>query len=367
MPLGPPYPSILLCTPIYRPDPGHEDRWKHQGPFYAVVSEVGKWRGAVTSVAALERMMQRYPDSRTFKASPWSRFDKLWTMDCKEYHNHEGEQPVIQEPMHPTTPESSAPSSPSTLTESTTSRLPSPLPSLTASPSKAGLRDENAPRNAPKLSKDDLDYLASSRPAPGPISMNQLNQQFTRVLGPQAVAPSIAPHLRDEPLPASPARQRTRTPMTAGEVQVALEREEPSRLLQTPCTDRAQSTHCRNETGQAFDQMVEGFNARWHKVVEEIVEARRRSKRGRDDSKNRAEARAAFDVMVADFVARKSEIVEEMLDARARGSTPVFYAVSGCNRVFQDRAPPGADLVFTCDEDELFEFLAEEVAGKMKI
>jgi hypothetical protein len=28
---------------------------------------------------------------------------------------------------------------------------------------------------------------------------------------------------------------------------------------------------------------------------------------------------------------------------------------------------PGADLLFTRDENQLFEFLAEEVAGKMKI
>jgi hypothetical protein len=28
---------------------------------------------------------------------------------------------------------------------------------------------------------------------------------------------------------------------------------------------------------------------------------------------------------------------------------------------------PGADLLFTRNEDELFEFLAEEVAGKMKM
>jgi hypothetical protein len=33
--------------------------------------------------------------------------------------------------------------------------------------------------------------------------------------------------------------------------------------------------------------------------------------------------------------------------------------------VLQDT--PGAELVFTRDEDELFEFLAEEVTGKMKI
>jgi hypothetical protein len=41
------YPGILLCEPKYAPDPGHEDRYEHPGPFYAVVCK--EWRGVVTS------------------------------------------------------------------------------------------------------------------------------------------------------------------------------------------------------------------------------------------------------------------------------------------------------------------------------
>jgi hypothetical protein len=41
------YPGILLCKPKYTPDPGHEDRYKHLGPFYAVVCK--EWWGVVTS------------------------------------------------------------------------------------------------------------------------------------------------------------------------------------------------------------------------------------------------------------------------------------------------------------------------------
>ncbi|KAJ7829964.1 hypothetical protein B0H14DRAFT_2593600 [Mycena olivaceomarginata] len=294
MPLGPPYPGILLCTPIYQPDPGHEDRWNHPGPFYAVVSEAGKWRGVVTSSASLERMKQRYPDARTFKASPWLRFDELWTMDCNEYHNHEGEQSAPQGRTHYGTPDSSAPSSPSTLTESTASRPPSPSPS-SASPTKSGLRKENAPRNASRMSKEELAYLASSRPPPGPISKNRLTQQFARVLGPQAVAPFVLP-------------RHTHPAITAAEVQAA------------PHTGPIQSSRASHS------------------------------------------------------VARQNNVVEK-INAGARGSTPVLYAVSGRNRVFQDRnramavlqGTPGADLLFTRNEDELFEFLAEEVAGKMKM
>ncbi|KAJ7796920.1 hypothetical protein B0H14DRAFT_3549500 [Mycena olivaceomarginata] len=276
------FSSHWLCL---WPDPGHEDRWDHPGPFYAVVSETAKWRGVVTSSASLERMKQRYPDARTFKASPWLRFDELWTMDCNEYHNHEGEHPAPEGQTHYGTPESSAPSSPSTLTESTASRPPSPSPS-SASPTKSGLRKENAPRNASRMSKEELAYLASSRPSPGPISKNRLTQQFARVLGPQAVAPFVLPRAREEPRTTSPARQRTHPAITAAE----------------------------------------------NNVVEKI-------------------------------------------DAGARSSTPVLYAVSGRNRVFKDRnramavlqGTPGADLLFTRNEDELFEFLAEEVAGKMKM
>jgi hypothetical protein len=167
------------------------------------------------------------------------------------------------------------------------------------------LRQKSTTRNTSKLSKEDLDYLASSRPGPGPISMNRLNQQFARVLGLQAVAPSVLPRLRDEVRPTSPTRRRTCTSITASEVHAALragakvistedgpaiiwpEREEPAPLPHTTSSDLTQST-------------------------------RRRT--------------------VADFGARTSEIVEEMLDVPARGSTPVLYAVSGRNRVFQDRS-----------------------------
>ncbi|KAJ7835464.1 hypothetical protein B0H14DRAFT_2590288 [Mycena olivaceomarginata] len=44
---GHPLPGALLCIPEYVPDAGHEDRWTHPGPFYAVVSM--EWVGVVTS------------------------------------------------------------------------------------------------------------------------------------------------------------------------------------------------------------------------------------------------------------------------------------------------------------------------------
>jgi rubredoxin len=49
MPFGaPPYETgVLLCTPVYAPDPGHEDQDTHTGGYFAVVHD--EWKGVVTS------------------------------------------------------------------------------------------------------------------------------------------------------------------------------------------------------------------------------------------------------------------------------------------------------------------------------
>lgn len=127
-----------------------------------------------------DRMLKQYPDAYTWEAAPWSTFNRRWVLDCTEYHHHEGERDQ--------TPESSVPSSPSSLSASTMSRAPSPVPPSPAPPNSNG----HARRSSPKLSKDELQHLASFKPGPGPLSPQRMNQQFARVLGPQAVAPSIA-------------------------------------------------------------------------------------------------------------------------------------------------------------------------------
>ncbi|KAJ7894415.1 hypothetical protein B0H14DRAFT_2559199 [Mycena olivaceomarginata] len=49
MPFGaPPYKTgVLLCTPVYAPNPGHEDQDTHMGGYFAVVHD--DWKGVVTS------------------------------------------------------------------------------------------------------------------------------------------------------------------------------------------------------------------------------------------------------------------------------------------------------------------------------
>ncbi|KAF8198666.1 hypothetical protein K438DRAFT_1759326 [Mycena galopus ATCC 62051] len=81
----PPSPGLLLCEPIYAPDPGHENRLTHNA-FFAVMHE--DWMGVVTSERTTVRMLNAYPQARTFRASTWSRFDDLWNQDCTEYHDH---------------------------------------------------------------------------------------------------------------------------------------------------------------------------------------------------------------------------------------------------------------------------------------
>ncbi|KAJ7803420.1 hypothetical protein B0H14DRAFT_2613364 [Mycena olivaceomarginata] len=263
----PPYPGILLCTPIYhQPDPGHEDRWTHPGPFYAVVSE--EWRGVVTSMPR--------PGCGSTGCGTWTAQSTITTK--------ESTRRALRRP-------SQAP--PLSIDANRFYDLASTLTFIAHNcvPRQGQFSRRNAPRNAPKMTKDELDFLASSRPMQGPISPQRLNQQFVIVPNPQV------------PIGKAPACK------AAARIRAWL------RTMSRP---------------------LSGWEARSHSPTEH-------------------------------------EVVEEIIDAH--GSTAVMYAVSGHNRVFQNRnramavlqRTPGADLLFTRDENQLFECLAEEVAGKMKI
>ncbi|KAJ6572363.1 hypothetical protein B0H10DRAFT_2444349 [Mycena sp. CBHHK59/15] len=110
----------LLCTPGYYPDPGHEDKLKHSDAknecFYGVI--VGHRVGVVTSWKSLQKELKDIPGASYVVAATWLRLIELWNQNCGEYHFHEFQQPH--------SPMSTAPSSPSTLTESS---VPSPSPS----------------------------------------------------------------------------------------------------------------------------------------------------------------------------------------------------------------------------------------------
>ncbi|KAK7007338.1 hypothetical protein R3P38DRAFT_3212325 [Favolaschia claudopus] len=133
--------SVLLCEPIFSPDPGDEDLMKHKGGFYAVVS--GRWKGIVTSPQTLARTIKKFPDARTFKADTYLRIMELWNQDCTEYHYH---------------PDKSPPPS------------PSPPPAL------------------PSAHAKELLFLANNRPEAVPLSPRRAQQLFTRVLGYDSVA-----------------------------------------------------------------------------------------------------------------------------------------------------------------------------------
>ncbi|KAJ7857277.1 hypothetical protein B0H14DRAFT_3447978 [Mycena olivaceomarginata] len=324
-----PYPGILLCVPQYMPDLGHEDRYKHPGPFHAVVCK--EWRDVVTSkcvfllfgvVLELPTVVQGIPrpddgaisHAYTWQATSWWTFDRKWTLDCREYHEHEGESPT-----GPATPDSTEPSSPSTPTESTTSRAPSPAAPPSPSPRCDG--EHNKVRAAEKLSKQQLAHLANFRPGPGPISAACLREQFARVLGPQAVVlgkmPTVGPQKRE-------------TTLLAHEVANVL---------------------------RAGGKVT--LTANGPKIV--MPQGSREAEQGRNNlSTQRRKAVEGF--------------VEWTQENRDQGPTAVMYAVSGNQCIFQNRdhamavlkRSPGAELLFTSDEDELFEFLAKDLEGKLQ-
>ncbi|KAJ6550720.1 hypothetical protein B0H10DRAFT_2202282 [Mycena sp. CBHHK59/15] len=205
--------AILLCAPIYAPDPGHEDPWKFAGPFYAVVHS--DWKGAVTSPESLEEMCRAYPGASVWKAQPWLAFLRMWTLDCTEYHVHpEGE--VAQDPPPPSEVLEKA-------LQLTLRPLPPPTPRPPPpySPPATSRPAPSTPKKAPtpsssssssKLNQEELDELASMRLHAGPISPHRLNQQFARALGMQAVVEATPPvSSLPTPCPASSASPRPPT------------------------------------------------------------------------------------------------------------------------------------------------------------
>ncbi|KAJ6603184.1 hypothetical protein DFH09DRAFT_1301011 [Mycena vulgaris] len=370
---GPPwYTGVLLCEPVYVPDAGHEDKLKHPGPFYAVVCR--EWKGALTSVASRDKMLERYPHAYTWEAAPWSIFHRMWDLDCTEYHDH-SDLPAV-------TPESSVPSSPSSLTTSTTSRRPSPSPSppprtallprpsvssaphqIVSLPSSAPhqIVSSSSPASSTKLTKEDLAFLASFRPAPGPISPRRLNQHFARALGPQAVAASSTP-----PAASSTPRAREGSPAAGFEA--------PGPSLRMD----AQVVKARLRAGSPIS-----VGSKSHADVQHVEVPRtppHTSRAGGGQPKQQA-ARGLHRSSRREPIHRDTPIDEP--------EPETMYAVSGHNRVFKNRGvlplffecdfllmdlffrdravtvfhrTPGAELLFTRDEDEVSNFLAESVA-----
>ncbi|KAJ7209358.1 hypothetical protein B0H12DRAFT_1079848 [Mycena haematopus] len=296
----------FLCTPAFVPDPGHGDEFNHPGPFYAIFCR--EFRGCVTSRVSRDKLLTLYPHASTWEAPTWADFIRVWTHECTEYHDHNGDPgyvpPGVFVPLSPS-PESTPPSSPSSLSTSTVSlasesahpHAAPPQPSML--PSTPTKRTSSAP-----LTKEDLTFLANFRPGPEPLSPQRANQLFARVLGQDAVRHLSAP--RRQPAVQLPMAHEVADAMRAG-----------ARLA-------------KGKDG--------GIRFVWPEAgpVEEDVEARHR--------------------FVEDITS----------DARCAPPAPLMFAVSGSNRIFQDRSRamaalkrnPSADLIFTRDEDEAFAFLA---------
>ncbi|KAJ7849711.1 hypothetical protein B0H14DRAFT_3452403 [Mycena olivaceomarginata] len=157
MPFGaPPYDTgPLLCIPIYKADLGHEDR---HAPHRRIFR-----RGSprMDGSASLARQMDRYPGARTFSASTWLKFDDLWTLDCREYHNHESDSRAADKEIREEEEE-------------------------------RRVKEEEDRVKEKKRVKEEMDYLAATRPPPVPLSPQRARQLFDRVLGPGAGTPPFA-------------------------------------------------------------------------------------------------------------------------------------------------------------------------------
>ncbi|KAJ7256857.1 hypothetical protein B0H12DRAFT_1070632 [Mycena haematopus] len=332
-----PAPRVLLCEPIYLPDPAMKTGGNTLAPFML-------WD-------SLARLKMQYPEAFTWESSSWQEFLRKWDLDCTEYHIHD-ETP---------TPESTAPSTPSTLTPSPPPSppiTPSPLPPP-VSPTKPSLREHQKMRNdvhyqslvdsgdltlddlanlegfanmrqkksnedhsvddGGKLTKDDLAHLAGfvhTRASPV-----RLRQQFARTLGPHAV-------LHDPPAEITPipVRNADAPPPSA------------------PCTLTDEDRYKVNAALCAGAEFIQGDE----NLV--LVWPERHS-------------------------TTPKPVAEQLSGSVSPSTSRLLYAVSGRNIVFRSRdravaalkSIPSAELLCTDDEEEAVAFLAAELEANVRV
>ncbi|KAJ7182985.1 hypothetical protein C8R43DRAFT_1116598 [Mycena crocata] len=174
--------QVLLCSPCYSPDIGHEDYMAHsadpEGTFFAIDS--AHWRGIVTSKQSLERMLKIYPDATYFERPTYLQIMAHWDRECNDYHYHGDASPM-----------SSAPSSPSTLVPTP---IPSPPPSPTPMRAKRGPPASETPtranlRHPPVLRYTKAEHIAKRRQEP-PSPAPRAGGSRTALPSPVKIAPS---------------------------------------------------------------------------------------------------------------------------------------------------------------------------------
>ncbi|KAJ7737037.1 hypothetical protein B0H16DRAFT_1466316 [Mycena metata] len=272
-----PWPS----TPSYHAAHGFEDinLEEYTGTFYAVITD--NWQGFAIS---------KFPHAITWSAEGWSSFKTRW---------------YSTPPSSPSSTVLSISRSPSP-SELSVSRSPSPSPPTPPSIPPAS-PPPPPPVSLPPITREELMELAAFRPGPGPTSSRRLEQQFARVLGPEAVRPRN--HNQDAPPPLEPApttyvdRRRRR----AGDI---YDSEEDKSVPREP------SRRMRRGVQQPEPEPVRTFHSAAHNPL------------------------------------RQADI-------------HAFYAVSGVNCIFTNkeraiavwRKTPNADFFLNDDEDAVWEFL----------
>ncbi|KAJ7818942.1 hypothetical protein B0H13DRAFT_1921974 [Mycena leptocephala] len=309
------------------------DVQNHTGPFYAILS--GEFR-VVADQDSRAEVEEKYPNARTWAAPDWPTFVQLWALDCGEYHGHKPEDFTPPQSPAPSSTSSWNPTptpSPSPSPPSSSSPLPTP-PSLPA-PSLPAPTPIVEKKRAPPLSKDDLAHLASFRNAT--FSPERLKQQFTRVLGPQSVL---------QPLP----RELSVVPREITAILPKAKAEAPPAIASAQGVLTASHNKLPPLLGISGDEDKAFLPSHLPSFIPGTFH---------DAAHNPVCQYTAPSRMDAD-----AELHRVQLRAHTE---PLLYAVSGRNRVFQnrDRAvatfknTPGADLLVTCDEEEAFKFLEE--------
>jgi hypothetical protein len=286
-------------------------------------------------------MLIQFPEAYTWEASSWADFARMWVTDCTEYHHHPASEPPTRSRLF-TSPTSTAPSTPSSLTLSpplSPAQLPLPSPTKRERQSQrnaaeynrlvaeeARLVAEEAQAAADAKRKEEMAFLAAFRPPPGPISPQRLQQQFTRVLGPAAALQRL-PEKISRILPAHP-------PADSSSDLPPLEDHDDARPSSHHFYNDGPPPQM-NEVSRAWARAAQGpegeeswgefFKARAEIRAEDITKRDAASHRQSETSRSE-KSRELLAAVAADLALHGGPSDQD---------APVIYGVSGHNRLFK--------------------------------
>ncbi|KAJ7896324.1 hypothetical protein B0H14DRAFT_3425682 [Mycena olivaceomarginata] len=180
--------------PTTLPEPNHNDAYTTSDDWSTCRAATPPiYEGGITAStrAVAPAKCPKYPGARTFSAFTWSRFLDLWTLDCAEYHEHEYETPEVRvraalkvrQHLRSVAHYEQLVAANEAIREEEAKRAEEGVKRAEEGVKRAEEGVKQAEEEAKRVKREEMEYLAATRPPPVPLSPQRAQQLFDRVLG----------------------------------------------------------------------------------------------------------------------------------------------------------------------------------------